>query len=107
MPRCTRLISPQDLIRSKVTCVDAPTGSGKTYLLVEYMRTFCKSKVMVVISWTSLCNYYKSMLEDTTDLHWELYTESTVNKWNPIDNLHVIVCYPSLKGLDERMLHEQ
>ncbi len=84
--------------------MDAPTGFGKTYLLVDHVKRYVNSKVMVIVSWTSLCNYYKCLLDRETGSTWSLYSEVGVRDWNPVKNPRVIICYLSLRGLDERVL---
>ncbi len=83
--------------------MDAPTGFGKTYLLIDHIRHYGKnSRVMVIVSWKSLCNYYKGLLEKETNVSWSLYSdrsdhESRICEWDPVKNPRVIICYPSLK----------
>ncbi len=104
LPRCTRLIPEAELTRCRVTCVDAPTGFGKTYLLVDYVKRYPSSNVMVIVSWQSLCSYYKSLLDKETRFTWSLYLDEHVQEWNLTQNRHAIVCYPSLRQIDERMV---
>ncbi len=90
-PRCTDMIPLDVLFESRVTCLDAPTGYGKTYLLVDLVNNSPNSRVMVIASWTSLCNYYKCLLDRETRVTWSLYAEGSVKRWNPATDTHVII----------------
>ncbi len=81
-----------------------PHGLCKTYLLVDLVKRSPDSKVMVIVAWTSLCNYYKCLLERETRVTWSLYAEGSVRRWNPATEPHVIICYPSLRGIDEHVI---
>ncbi len=67
------------------------------------MNSLPNSRVMVIVSWTSLCNYYKCLLDRETRVTWSLYTDGSVKRWNPVTDPHIIICYPSLRGVDEHM----
>ncbi len=102
-PRCSDMIPVDELFMSRVTCLDAPTGSGKTFMLVEFCKKYPDRPVLVCVAWRSLCYYYKSLMEEHTGKSWELYCEVNKGKvqlWNPSKNSRVIVCYPSLCMLD-------
>ncbi len=106
-PRCTKMVPVDVLFECKVICLDAPTGYGKTFMLVEYAKIYRYRPVLVRVAWRSLCHYYKSLMEQHTGETWELYCsvpKSEVRSWMPSRNPRVILCYPSLCMLNEVLM---
>ncbi|GFH12331.1 hypothetical protein HaLaN_07991, partial [Haematococcus lacustris] len=100
-----QVINPATLLAPGVTCVDAPTGAGKTVAMVEAIRRLSvDTPLMLVVYRKSLVS---QMIGLFAGMGFMAYNDSAVRLVDvtPVNTPRIVICAPSLRKMEALRAH--